>query len=55
MKKSKFKKYDEKKGLKLKNISCTKGKLKEAIKSEKKEDIEWLNDPTIPAPTTNNK
>ncbi|MGV3597498.1 MAG: OmpA family protein [Bacteroidota bacterium] len=55
MKKSKFKKYDEKKGLKLKNISCTKGKPKEAIKSEKKEDIEWLNDPTIPAPTTNNK
>lgn len=46
VKKKNFRVYTEKKGLKLKTISCRKGKSRAQIKKEKrekKEDILWLN------------
>lgn len=41
VKSKKFRQFDEKKGFKLKNISCTKGKTNKKEK-EKQEDIDWL-------------
>lgn len=57
VKRKKFKQYTEKKGLKLKNLSCRRGKTRAQLKNEKKEDIDWLNkeENNTSAPSSSNK
>jgi hypothetical protein len=54
VKKNKFTQYTEKKGLKLRYLGCNKGKSREELKKEKKEDIEWLNDAPAAPPVSSN-
>jgi len=55
VKEKKFKKYIEKKGLKIKHLRCGKGKSRSVLRKEKKKDIEWLNGNTNDTPASSRR